>query len=120
MPHLDLSFRNSFNITYKNKIIMKYSNIKSPVIKSYLKKTRWEDRNYIDDLIQLHKYMTTGVKSWIAASLFSDLIYKYQKEYLILIEEDKILNPNEKRAKIHLNKMCDIIQRNKKILQWKL
>ena len=98
---------------------MKYSNIKSPVIKSYLKKTRWEDRHYIDDLIQLHKYMTNGVKSWIAASLFSDLIYKYQKEHLILIEEDKILNPNEKRAKIHLNKMYDITQRNKKIIQWK-
>jgi len=36
---------------------MKYSNIKSPFIKTQLKKTNWADRRYIDDLIHLHNFM---------------------------------------------------------------
>ena len=37
---------------------MKYSNIKSPFIKKQLKKTKWDNRSYIDDLVKLHEYMT--------------------------------------------------------------
>ena len=58
---------------------MKYSNIKSPFIKKQLKKTAWDNRSYIDDLIKLHEYMTHGIKSWLAASLFSELTFKYER-----------------------------------------
>ena len=98
---------------------MKYSNIKSPFIKKKLKKTAWDNRSYIDDLIKLYEYMTSGIKSWIAASLFSDLTYKYRKEYLELIKEDIDLNPNEKRIIMYPKHINDMIQRNKKIRQWK-
>ena len=98
---------------------MKYSNIKSPFIKKQLKKTAWDNRSYIDDLIKLYEYMTSGIKSWIAASLFSDLTYKYRKEYLELIKEDIDLNPNEKRIIMYPKHINDMIQRNKKIRQWK-
>ena len=36
---------------------MKYLNIKSPFIKGLIKKTNWDNRQYIDDLIDLHRYM---------------------------------------------------------------
>ena len=98
---------------------MKYSNIKSPFIKKQLKKTTWDNRSYIDDLLKLHEYMTSGIKSWVAASLFSDLTYKYCKEYLELIKEDIDLNPNEKRIKMYPKHINDMRQRNKKIRQWK-
>ena len=98
---------------------MKYSNIKSPFIKKKLQNTTWENRTYIDDLVKLHKYMTNGIKSWIAASLFSDLTYKYRKEYIELIKEDIDLNPNEKRIRMYPKQINDMIQRNKKIRQWK-
>ena len=98
---------------------MKYSKIKSPFIKKQLQNTTWENRVYIDDLVQLHKYMTVGIKSWLAASLFSDLTYKYRKEYLVLIKEDINLNPNEIRTKMYPKHIHDMKQRNKKIRQWK-
>ena len=98
---------------------MKYSNIKSPFIKKQLKKTKWDNRSYIDDLVKLHKYMTDGIKSWIAASLFSELTYKYRNEYLELIKEDIDLNPNEKRIRMYPKHINDMIQRNQKIRQWK-
>jgi len=98
---------------------MKYSNIKSPFIKKQLQNTTWDNRIYIDDLVKLHRYMTDGIKSWIAASLFSELTYKYRREYLELIKEDIDLNPNEKRIKIYPKLINDMIQRNKKIRQWK-
>ena len=98
---------------------MKYSNIKSTFIKKQLQNTKWENRKYIDDLINLHKYMTDGIKSWIAASLFSELTYKYRKEYLELIKEDIYLNPNEKIIRMYPKHINDMLQRNKKIRQWK-
>ena len=98
---------------------MKYSNIKSPFIKKQLQNTSWKNRKYIDDLLLLHKYMTNGIKSWIAASVFSDLTYKYRKEYLELIKEDINLNPNEKRIRMYPKQINDMLQRNKKIRQWK-
>ena len=98
---------------------MKYSNIKSPYIKSHLIKTKWQDRQYIDDLVQLHTYMTKGINSWVEASLFSDLTYRYKKEYLILIREDIDLYPNAKRIKMYPKKIYELKQRNKKIHQWK-
>ena len=98
---------------------MKYSNIKSPFIKKKLQNTSWENRTYIDDLVKLHKYMISGIKSWIAASVFSELTYKYRKEYLELIKEDIDLNPNEKRIRMYPKQINDMIQRNKKIRQWK-
>ena len=76
---------------------MNYSNIKSPYIKSLIKKRKWSDRKYIDDLILLHSFMTKGISSYIAANLYSDLKFLYRKEFLKLIEEDIIINPNEKR-----------------------
>tara|TARA_Y100001933_G_C18678081_1_gene429828 strand:- start:80 stop:439 length:360 start_codon:yes stop_codon:yes gene_type:complete len=99
---------------------MKYSNIKSPFIKKQLKKTAWDNRSYIDDLIKLHEYMTDGIKSWLAASLFSELTFKYEKEYLKLIDEDTSLNPNEKRVKMYPKQIRDLKLRNKKIIKWKL
>ena len=98
---------------------MKYSNIKSTFIKKQLKKTTWQNRNYIDDLIQLHKYMIKGINSWVSASLFSDLTYKYKVEYLKLIDEDIKLNPNEKRVEIYPKQINDMQLRNKKIRFWK-
>jgi len=99
---------------------MKYSKIKSPFIKKKLKTTTWDNRSYIDDLIQLYKYMTKGVSSWIAASLFSSLKFKYENEYLKLMEEDTRLNPNEKRVKMYPKQIHDLKFRNKKIIKWKL
>ena len=99
---------------------MKYSKIKSPFIKKKLKKTTWKNRIYIDDLIQLHKYMTKGVNSWIAASLFSELKFKYEGEYLKLIEEDTRLNPNEKRIMMYPKQIHDLKLRKKKIVKLKL
>ena len=63
--------------------------------------------------------MTNGIKSWIAANVFSDLTYKYRKEYLELIKEDIDLNPNEKRIRMYQKHINDMIQRNQKIRQWK-
>jgi len=99
---------------------MKYSNIKSTFIKKQLKTTTWDNRSYIDDLIQLHKYMTKGINSWVSASLFSDLTFKYENEYLKLIEEDTKLNPNEKRVEMYPKQIHDLKLRNKKIITWKL
>jgi len=93
---------------------MKYSNIKSPFIKTQLKKTNWADRRYIDDLIHLHNFMIKGVNSYIAANLFSDLKFRYQEEYLKLIQEDIKLNPNEKRVKIYPKIINYLSKRNKK------
>ena len=94
---------------------MKYSNIKSPYIKKQLKKTIWQDRKYLDDLIQLHKYMIKGINSWISASHFDNLKFKYQKEYLELSKEKITLNPDKKRTEIYHNIILNIRQRNKKI-----
>ena len=99
---------------------MKYSKIKSPFIKKKLQNTSWENRKYIDDLIQLHKYMTKGINSWIAATLFSELTFKYEGEYLKLIDEDISLNPNEKRILMYPKQIHDLKLRNKKIVKWKL
>ena len=96
---------------------MKYLNIKSPFIKGLIKKTNWDNRQYIDDLIDLHRYMHEGIHSWVSASLFSNLTYKYEKEYLELIKEDSILNPNEKRVKMYPKQIYDLKRRKHKIIQ---
>ena len=97
---------------------MKYSKIKSPYIKKQLQNTIWKNHNYIDDLILLHKYMIKGIHSWISANIFSDLTFKYQKEYLKLIEEDIKLNPSEKRVKMYSKYIHDMELRNKQKIQW--
>tara|TARA_B100001758_G_C18287710_1_gene545217 strand:- start:392 stop:751 length:360 start_codon:yes stop_codon:yes gene_type:complete len=97
---------------------MKYSNIKSLFIKTQLKKTNWLDRRYIDDLILLHHFTINGVSNYIAANFFSDLKFKYQREYLKLIQEDIKMNPNEKRIKYYPKIIKEFNDRRIKIKEW--
>ena len=63
--------------------------------------------------------MTEGISHYIAANLFSDLKFKYQKEYLKLIQEDIKLNPSEKRIKFYPKIIKEFNDRREKSKQYK-
>ncbi len=70
-------------------MLKKYTNVKSKYIKNLIQKTNWNDKAYIDDLINLHKLISTDLQKWGFAGgiLFHHLKDKYDGEYLILLQE---------------------------------
>ena len=70
----------------------KYNSVKSEFIKDKIKKTKFEDRDYIDDLILLEKVIIGKIKNlgWLGHMKLYGLQSKYKKEYKTIFKE---LNP---------------------------
>ncbi len=68
----------------------RYTTITSPFIKRRLTHTPWSNRQYIDDLIHLHRYIRNQPRQWATALHFSLLRKKYPADYLELLKEESI------------------------------
>ena len=66
---------------------MKYSEIKSDYIRGRIAKTAWDDRQYVDDLIRLLRFVTEEPTTASSARLHSVLRQKYPKDWLALCRE---------------------------------
>tara|TARA_Y100000034_G_C6780253_1_gene348702 strand:+ start:316 stop:669 length:354 start_codon:yes stop_codon:yes gene_type:complete len=73
---------------------MKYINVKSNFIKEKIKKTKFKDRKYIDDLIFLEDHITGKIKNlgWAGSMKLHGLKNSYKKEYEAIYKE---LRPKE-------------------------
>jgi hypothetical protein len=95
----------------------RFTNITSAVIKRRLTHTLRSNRQYIDDLIHLHRYLRNQPRQWTAALLFSLLRKKYPTDYLeLLIEESQGLYEKEIQRlsnKAEQSVKHDISKRNK-------
>ena len=60
---------------------MAYKNIKSEYIRQKLRKTKWKDSEYIDDLIRLEDCIVNGVQGFAHAMAYSGLKDKYREEW---------------------------------------
>lgn len=69
-----------------------YSKIKSNYIKTRIKGRRFSQREYIDDLTKLEHFILDGVRGFASGMYYSDLKYKYEKEWKAIHEE---LKPGE-------------------------
>jgi hypothetical protein len=68
----------------------RYTNITSPYIKKRLSATPWSKREYIDDLIYLHRFIQNPPRQVVAGWGFSMLRQKYPSDYLELLKEESI------------------------------
>ena len=64
-----------------------YCKVKSNFIKEKLKKTSFEDRGYIDDLMFLEQSILKEIYGWLANMRLFGLKNKYKKEYEIIFKE---------------------------------
>ena len=65
----------------------KYSNIKSNYIKEKIKNAKFEDKEYIEDLIFLEKGITQPIAGMAGNLKFFGLKSKYHQEYSELLKE---------------------------------
>jgi len=70
----------------------KYSNIKSNYIKEKMKNAKFEDKEFIEDLMFLEKGITQPIAGMAGNLKFFGLKSRYSQEYLELLKE---LAPNE-------------------------
>jgi hypothetical protein len=70
----------------------KYTRVKSKFIKEKIKKTKWEDSCYIDDLIKIENIILGEVHGWTIGYLRNHLEEEYPKEYKAIYKE---LRPKE-------------------------
>jgi len=71
---------------------MSYNNIKSEFIKKELKRTKWKDSEYIDELMKIERFALGEVFGMVTPHLRSYLIRKYPKQWKIIYLE---LNPKQ-------------------------
>lgn len=104
---------------------MKYTKIKSNFIKERIKKTKWRNRVYIEDLIFLEQIITKRIKNlgWLGNMKLYGLKSRYKKEFGIIFKE---LDPKEwkkyqKKEKIEKNQekisMIKILKKAEKEFQ---
>jgi hypothetical protein len=69
-----------------------YTGIKSKFIKEKIKNTKWEDSDYIDDLIKIENLILGKVHGWMTGYLRNHLEDEYPKEFKAIYKE---LRPKE-------------------------
>jgi hypothetical protein len=65
----------------------KYTSVTSPYIRKEMAETDWEDRNRIDDLIKLQRYITQPPRGYAAGMSFTWAKDRRKREYLELLRE---------------------------------
>ena len=76
---------------------MEYTSIKSKYLRKKIKLTKWENRDYINDLIRLEQWALHWPKGFSANLHFHNLKSEYEEEYIAILRE---LNPE--RLKVFL------------------
>lgn len=66
---------------------MKYSEIESHHIRGRVSETRWDDRQYIDDLVVLCRFVAQEPTSAVSARLRGTLVERYPDDWLELCRE---------------------------------
>jgi hypothetical protein len=94
---------------------MTYTDIKSEFVKEAVKNTPWKNREYIDRLIDIEKFATTGYCSTGAGYIRNSLKSKYPKEWEAIWLE---LNPKQHKEDLEYKKEEDARER-KENLQFK-
>jgi len=69
-----------------------YSKIRSNYIKTRIKGRGFSQREYIDDLAKLERFILNGVRGFANGMFYHNLKYKYEKEWKAIHEE---LKPGE-------------------------
>jgi len=94
---------------------MAYTIIKSRYVKEKIKKTKWENRDYIDVLLLLEGWIINGARGFAGNLYFHQLKSKYEKEYIAILKE---LNPERLKeflAELKLKeKECGIAKARRK------
>lgn len=60
---------------------MTYTNIKSNFIKAELKKTKWKNRDYIEDLIRIERHAQGKIHGWTTGYSINHLKNDYPKQW---------------------------------------
>ena len=66
---------------------MKKTPITSPFILQHIKNTSWQNREYINNLLQLERYIKYGANGMASNQMYFVLREKYQMEFLALLSE---------------------------------
>lgn len=66
---------------------MNYTEVTSAFIRSLIKESSWQNRQKVDDLIRLHRFILHPPKSFSGGWAFSHLKSTYPLEFLKLLEE---------------------------------
>ena len=80
---------------------MTYTNAKSNFVKEVIKNTSWNKRQYIERLLDIEKFATTGYCSTGAGYIRMSLKSKYPKEWEAIWLE---LNPEEYKSTLDYEK----------------
>ena len=73
---------------------MKYTKVKSNFIKDEIRKTKWCEHKYIDDLITIERYAQGQTFGWMTGYITSRLKSRYSEQWKIIWQE---VNPKKYR-----------------------